>query len=154
MSDRADDTDILNTGTDPVLIEGTDPVAAPVDDAAEEIDAGGVAGKRTRTREDDGIFRRMGNKLSEGTYRTVFGVLLLLILAAKIIFDFDGFRGFVSDFGRRLISLLGYLLVGFIIAYVLNAFVNWLTDHPLKKIKTPCKKRIIGIIIAYIMLSA
>ncbi|MBO5077025.1 MAG: AI-2E family transporter [Clostridia bacterium] len=162
MSDRADDTDILNTGTDPVLNEGTDPIAAPVEPedvaeeaaAAEATDAGRVDNKRTRTRDDDSIFRRMGNKLSEGTYRTVFGVLLLLILATKIIFDFDGFRGFVSDFGRLLISLLGYLLVGFIIAYVLNAFVNWLSDHPLKKIKSPRKKRIIGIVIAYIMLAA
>ncbi len=174
MSDRADKTELLNTGTDPVLKDpvpedpalsaGPEPCGAaePVEDidaakttaaAAAEAEAT-AAGAHARARDDDGFFRRMGHKLSEGTYRTVFGILLLLIISTKIIFDFDGFRGFVSDFGRLLISLLGYLLVGFIIAYVLNAFINWLTLHPLKKIKSERKKRVVGIVIAYIVLTA
>ena len=136
--------------------EAINAAAADADEAIDAADtADGIAGRRrARLRDGDSFFRRMGGKLSEGTYRTVFGLLLLLILATKIIFDFDGFRGFVSDFGRLFISLLGYLLVGFIIAYVLNAFVDWLTRHPLKKIKSPRKKRIVGIICAYVMLAA
>ena len=101
-----------------------------------------------------GFFRKMGKKLSEGTYRTVFGLVLLLIICTKIVFDFEGFRGVIKDGGKMFISLLGYLLVGFVIAYVLNAYVGWLTAHPLKKIKSEKKKRGVGIVIAYVTMAA
>ena len=152
MSNRMDDTDVLNEGADPELVKDAVNVAVDSAEAADGIDA--ADDNSAQSGEDSGFFRRMGNKLSEGTYRTVFGLLLLLILSAKIIFDFDGFRGFLSGFGKLFISLLGYLLVGFVIAYVLNALVNWLGDHPLKWIKSPRKRRITGIIIAYILLAA
>ena len=101
-----------------------------------------------------GVFRHMGKRLSEGTYRTLFGIGLLLIISAKAVFDFNGLRGFVSNAGKMIVSILGYLLVGFIIAYILNVYVDWLTAHPLKKIKSPKRKRAVGIIIAYITLTA
>ncbi len=103
--------------------------------------------------ESAGVFRRMGKKLSEGTYHTLFGLGLLLILSAKILFDFNGFRGFLSTALQLSLSLLGYLLVGFIIAYVLNAYIGWLSQHPLKKIKSDRRKRTVGIIIAYVTLA-
>ena len=77
------------------------------------------------------VFRRMGRKLSEGTYHTLFGLGLLLIRSAKIIFDFDGFRGFLDNALKMVVSILGYLLIGFVIAYVLNAYIQWLSAHPL-----------------------
>ncbi|MBO4326073.1 MAG: AI-2E family transporter [Clostridia bacterium] len=127
-------------------------IGAAAEDASEEVidDVRADGGRRT----SGSVFRRMGKRLSEGTYRTLFGLGLLLIISAKAIFDFNGLRGFISNAGRYVLSLLGYLLVGFIIAYVLNAYVSWLTDHPLKKIKSARKRRNVGIIIAYVTLAA
>ena len=114
--------------------------AAPEKAPADETPTGGetiAPAKKTDDsgRANGGVFKNMGTKLSEGTYRTLFGLGLLLILATKAVFDFNGLKGFINNAWRFVISLLGYILIGFIIAYVLNAYVDWLSAHPLKKIK-------------------
>ena len=133
--------------------------AAPEKAPADETPTGGetiAPAKKTDDsgRANGGVFKNMGTKLSEGTYRTLFGLGLLLILATKAVFDFNGLKGFINNAWRFVISLLGYILIGFIIAYVLNAYVDWLSAHPLKKIKSDKKRRTVGIIIAYITLAA
>jgi predicted PurR-regulated permease PerM len=154
-ADAADAVDIVIAETGADIAEAVD------ENEAAGVETGGETGGAELSVSDEisdagdsgSVFRRMGRKLSEGTYHTLFGLGLLLILSAKIIFDFDGFRGFLDNALKMVVSILGYLLIGFVIAYVLNAYIQWLSAHPLKKIKSPRKKRVTGMIIAYITLA-
>ena len=100
---------------------------------------------------ENGLFKHMRRKLSEGTFRTAFGLGLLLIISAKVIFDFDGFRGFLGKAGSMVLSILSYLLVGFFIAYILNTFAIWLSEHVYKKIRRYKLQRALSVITAYVL---
>lgn len=82
----------------------------------------------------------------------LFAIVFLLLI--KLIFDFDGFGKFISSGGAFLISVLGYLLVGFIIAFILNAYMKIWENRVFRKMKNIKAKRIISIAIAYITLIA
>ena len=93
-------------------------------------------------------------KPSEWNFKTFLLLGILLILSTKIIFDFVGFRASLGDAFRYMVSLLGYLTSGFILAYVLNTYICWLDLRILKKMKAGKTKRGIGIVLAYITLIA
>ena len=91
-----------------------------------------------------------------GKHKHLFFRLFLLftavLLAAKFIFDYDGFWSLFSSIGGSVVHVLSYILIGFIIAYILDALVCFLTDKVLKKwTKHPKFKRILCIIIAYLV---
>ncbi len=75
-------------------------------------------------------------------------------LLLGIIFDFVGFRASLGEAFRYIGSLLGYLTYGFILAYILNAYICWLDGRLLKKMKSEKAKRYVGIIFAYATLVA
>lgn len=83
-----------------------------------------------------------------------FGKIILLavciLLAVKFIFDFNGFWNLFSSIGSSIVSVLSYILIGFIIAYVLDAYIHFLSDKVLRFWKKrPRLKRNICILIGY-----
>lgn len=82
--------------------------------------------------------------------QTVFLLLIGVLLAAKIIFDFSGFRDFISEAAGFLLSIVSYLLVGFVIAYVLNAYMMVWEKHVFKNMKRRRLKKALCIIISYV----
>ena len=84
---------------------------------------------------------------------TFWKILLLavcVLFAVKFIFDFNGFWQLFSAIGGSNISVLSYILIGFIIAYVLDAYIHFLSDKVLRFWKKrPRLKRNLCIIIGY-----
>ena len=80
----------------------------------------------------------------------IFLLAVSLLLAVKFIFDFEGFWKLFSAIGGTVISVLSYVLVGFVIAYVLDAYIQFLGNKVMKKwTKSPKAKRIVCIVIGY-----
>ncbi len=80
----------------------------------------------------------------------IFVLVFMVLLSVKFIFDFDGFWRLFSAIGGAVISVLSYVLVGFIIAYILDTYVQFLANKVMKKwIKHPRTKRWLCIILGY-----
>lgn len=94
----------------------------------------------------------LNRKPSEWSFRMFLLLGILLILSAKIIFDFVGFRVSMGEAFRYIGSLFGYLTYGFILAYILNAYICWLDRGILKRMKPGKTKRSLGIVLAYVTL--
>jgi len=90
--------------------------------------------------------------LKEGhIFTKLFILAICILLSIKFIFDYNGFWSLFKSIGGSIVGVLSYILVGFVIAYVLDAFVTFLTNKVFKKwTKHPKFKRILCIIIAYI----
>jgi predicted PurR-regulated permease PerM len=81
----------------------------------------------------------------------VFLLAVGILLAVKFIFDFHGFWSLFSSIGGTVVSVLSYVLVGFIIAYILDAYIHFWSDKVLKKWECKTKaKRNLCIVIAYL----
>lgn len=78
--------------------------------------------------------------------------LIVFLLLVKLIFDFNGFGKLISFCSSFLISVFSYILIGFIIAFILNAYMNIWEKKVFKKIQNARRKRILSIIIAYFSL--
>ncbi len=94
----------------------------------------------------------MKKQKNQWTVKKILLIIVLGLLAAKLIFDFNGFWGLFSGAGKSIINLLSYLLGGFVLAYVLDAYVQFLGKKIFRFIKKPKVKKVITIIIAYITL--
>lgn len=79
--------------------------------------------------------------------------ILAIVLAVKIIFDIHGFGDFVSKLFAFFISVFSYLIIGAIIAFVLNSYATIWENKIFKKIKSRKMRKILSIIIAYITLA-
>lgn len=90
-------------------------------------------------------------KKSEGfSYIKTFLLIVAVLLAAKMIFDFNGFWSLFKMAGSAIISLLGYVLVGFVIAYILNSYISLWQNKILKRwTKNPTAKKVVTIFIGY-----
>ncbi|MBE7064545.1 MAG: AI-2E family transporter [Ruminococcaceae bacterium] len=88
-------------------------------------------------------------------YIKIFGLVVAVLLAAKMIFDFDGFWELFSLAGSAIVSLLGYILIGFVIAYIINSYINVWRNRILKKwTKNQKAKKYLTIIIGYVSFAA
>ena len=77
-----------------------------------------------------------------------------MLLTVKIVFDIHGFGDFVSKAVSFVISLFGYLIIGVVIAYILNTYTLFWENKVLKKVNKKRLKRGISIAIAYVTLIA
>lgn len=80
--------------------------------------------------------------------------VIVLLLLIKLIFDFEGFGDLISHGGSFILLVTSYVLIGFIIAFILNAFMNIWEKRVFKKMKSQKTKRILSILIAYVSLFA
>lgn len=108
------------------------------------------------TRAEDGERRgwQFHRKMSEWNFKTFLLLGILLILTTKIVYDFVGFRASLGEALGFVASLLSYLVYGFILAYVLNAYMGWLEQGIFKKLKPTRGKRYLSIAVAYATLVA
>lgn len=84
-------------------------------------------------------------------YVKIFLLVVAILLATKMIFDFNGFWKLFKMAGSSIISLLGYVLVGFIIAYIINSYINLWRNKILKRwTKNPKAKKYVTIAIGYL----
>lgn len=92
------------------------------------------------------------DKRSKKIFLTVFLIGVALLFSAKLLFDFNGFWAFFGTVGETFLSLLSYVIIGFIIAFVLDSFICFLSDKVLKKwTRAPKLKRIICIVSGYVV---
>lgn len=80
--------------------------------------------------------------------------VVVLLLLVKLIFDFSGFGKLISFCSSFFISVLGYVLVGFVIAFILNAYMKIWEHRVFKRMKNEKARRILSIVIAYVTLVA
>lgn len=98
--------------------------------------------------------KSFGKRLKDASWRSFLLLGILLIFVAKIVFDFNGFGTFVSQAINLVFDALSYLVFGFILAYILNAYMMWLERRPLRGIRNSRRRRRISILISYITLAA
>lgn len=110
--------------------------------------------KTTRTEETERKGWRFRHKISEWNFKTFLLLGILLILTTKIVFDFVGFRASLGEAFSYIVSLLSYLMYGFVLAYILNAYIGWLERVPLKKMQPTRGRRYLSIALAYATLVA
>lgn len=82
----------------------------------------------------------------------IYLYILIILVTVKIIFDIQGFEDFLSKAGAFITSTLSYLIVGLIIAYILNAYMMIWENRILKKMKKKNLRRGLSIVIAYFTL--
>lgn len=82
----------------------------------------------------------------------IYLYILIILVTVKIIFDIQGFEDFLSKAGAFITSTLSYLIVGLIIAYILNAYMMIWENRILKKMKRKNLRRGLSIVIAYFTL--
>ena len=82
----------------------------------------------------------------------IYLYILIILVTVKIIFDIQGFEDFLSKAGAFITSTLSYLIVGLIIAYILNAYMMVWENRILKKMKKKNLRRGLSIGIAYFTL--
>lgn len=80
----------------------------------------------------------------------IYVFVVAVILAIKIIFDIHGFGDFVSRLVGFIISVFSYLIIGAVIAFILNTYANVWEDKIFKKMKNHKAKKYLSIIIAYL----
>ncbi len=86
------------------------------------------------------------------TIKKIVFLFVVLCLVAKLVFDFTGFWSNFSYIFEFIGSLLSYLLTGFIIAYILNAYMHFWSSKLLKNVlkDKPRAKYVICLVIAYL----
>lgn len=82
----------------------------------------------------------------------IYLFIVAIFLAVKVIFDIHGFGDFVSKLISFFLSVFSYLIIGAIIAFVLNSYSDVWENKLLKKMKNHRARRNISIIIAYVTL--
>lgn len=90
-----------------------------------------------------------GFKKKNITPKKIILIFIIGLLFVKLIFDFNGFGKLLSFCSSFLISVFSYVLIGFIIAFILNAYMNIWEKKVFKKIQNAKRKRVLSIIIAY-----
>lgn len=103
-------------------------------------------------KKDEKKSEKIKTTITKFTPMKLYLYILSILLTVKFIFDFHGFGDFLTKFSGFIISLLGYLIVGVIIAYVLNAYMGIWENKILKRIKSHKTKKVLSIIIAYLSL--
>ena len=86
------------------------------------------------------------------TPRKIYLYIVIVLITVKVIFDIQGFGDFLSKTGAFISSILGYLIIGLVIAYILNAYMAIWEKRVFKKMKSATLKRTLSIIIAYFTL--
>src|SRR5690554_4366371 len=86
------------------------------------------------------------------TIKKIIFLFAILCLIGKLVFDFSGFWSSFSLIFEFIGELLSYLLIGFVIAYVLNAYIDFLQNKLLKRVlnKKRRAKKSICIVLAYL----
>ena len=82
----------------------------------------------------------------------IYLFIVAIFLAVKVIFDVKGFGDFVSNLISFVLSVFSYLIIGAVIAFVLNSYADVWEKKILKKMKSQKAKRNISIVIAYVTL--
>ncbi len=80
----------------------------------------------------------------------VYLYILAILLTVKIVFDVHGFGDFVSKSAEFILSIFSYLIIGAVIAYVLNIYIGMWENRILYKMKNHKLRRGICITIAYL----
>ncbi len=102
------------------------------------------AGKKKRR-----LFGRKMPWVSAITPAKLYLYILIILVTVKIIFDIQGFGDFVSKAAAFITSILGYLIIGLIIAYILNSYMMLWENRVFKKIKKKALKRALSMVITY-----
>ena len=86
------------------------------------------------------------------TIKKIIFLFAILCLLAKLIFDFSGFWSNFASVFEYIGYILSYLLFGFVIAYILNAYIDFWDKKLLRDLLNKNKKvkKAICIIIAYL----
>lgn len=79
----------------------------------------------------------------------IYLFILAVLLTVKIVFDIHGFGDFVSKSMSFILSVFSYLIIGAVIAFILNSYASIWENRILKKMKSHKAKKILSIIIAY-----
>lgn len=94
-------------------------------------------------------FRLQRVRLTPGR---IYLYILVVLITVKVIFDIQGFGDFLSKAGAFITSILSYLIVGLILAYILNAYMLVWENRVFRKMRSKTAKRTLSIIIAYLTL--
>ena len=108
--------------------------------------------RENKTVKEKKIFKGFKVPRLQVTPAKIYFYILIVFLTVKLIFDVNGFGKLISGIGSFAISILSYLVVGLIIAYILNIYVMKLENIVLKKIGNAKIKRAVAIILAYLTL--
>ena len=108
--------------------------------------------QENKTEKEKKIFKGFKIPRLQVTPAKIYFYILIVFLTVKLIFDVNGFGKLISGIGSFAISILSYLIVGLIIAYILNIYVMKLENIVLKKIGNAKIKRAVAIILAYLTL--
>lgn len=108
--------------------------------------------RENKTEKEKKIFKGFKIPRLQVTPAKIYFYILIVFLTVKLIFDVNGFGKLISGIGSFAISILSYLVVGLIIAYILNIYVMKLENIVLKKIGNAKIKRAVAIILAYLTL--
>lgn len=108
--------------------------------------------QENKTEKEKKIFKGFKIPRLQVTPAKIYFYILIVFLTVKLIFDVNGFGKLISGIGSFAISILSYLVVGLIIAYILNIYVMKLENIVLKKIRNAKIKRAVAIILAYLTL--
>lgn len=96
----------------------------------------------------------MGDNKSRWTFGRIISLSVIIFLAAKLILDFFSFWATLSFIISFIISTLGYILVGFAVAYVLSSYTDLWEKKILKRMtKHKMARKYISIVITYITLA-
>lgn len=80
----------------------------------------------------------------------IYVFILAVLVAVKVIFDIHGFGDFISRLISFIISVFSYLIIGAILAFILNSYTGVWENKIFKKMKSYKVKRTLSIIIAYL----
>lgn len=80
----------------------------------------------------------------------LYAFILAVLIAVKVIFDIHGFGDFVSKLISFIVSVFSYLIIGAVLAFILNSYTDVWENKIFKKIKSYKVKRTLSIIIAYL----
>ena len=82
----------------------------------------------------------------------IYVFILAVLIAVKVIFDIHGFGDFVSKLISFVLSVFSYLIIGAVLAFILNSYTDVWENKIFKKIKSYKVKRTLSIVIAYLLL--
>jgi predicted PurR-regulated permease PerM len=80
----------------------------------------------------------------------IYVFILAVLIAVKVIFDIHGFGDFVSKLISFVLSVFSYLIIGAVLAFILNSYTDVWENKIFKKIKSYKVKRTLSIVIAYL----
>ena len=124
------------------------------EDHREEMDQDRTATESGKSNTGIGQKRFTGFKMPRVQFTPIkiYLYILVVLVTVKIIFDIQGLGDFISKTAAFITSILSYLIIGLIIAYILNAYMLLWENRVFKKIKKKKLKRTLSIIIAYFTL--